>query len=216
MVAKVAASGSGKVLPEAGCEDTGLSVEVWDGAVIPNYVVCFLNLLTEVELGFNYPLCEPRGKPAVAGQAGKLGVAVACYDDDSVKLPAGPCFIEQGDVDQEPFASRQGGLGERGPAGADDGMEDVFKGLAPVFIIEDERAQPGTVGAAGFITGFATECRDDRITDTVIVREQVMHATVGIEMFHRQLLAQAPGERAFSRGDAAGETDDRHSLRPDV
>lgn len=95
-------------------------------------------------------------------------------------------------------------------------MEDVFKGLAPVFIMEDKRPQPGAVGAAGFITGFATECREDRIADTVIVREQVMHATVGIEMFHRQLLAQAPGERAFSRGNAAGETDDRHSLRPEA
>ena len=68
---------SGKMSPEAGCEDSGLSVEVWDGAVIPDYVVCFLDFLTQVELGCHYSHRRLRCKPAVAGEPGKLGVAVA-------------------------------------------------------------------------------------------------------------------------------------------
>ena len=46
VVSEGAASGSGEMSPEAGCEDSGLSVEVLDSAVIPNYVICFLCLLT--------------------------------------------------------------------------------------------------------------------------------------------------------------------------
>ena len=85
-VAGGAACGSGEVSPEAGCEDAGLSVEVWDGAVIPNYVICFLYFLTLVELGGDYLQGDAGCKPALVREAQKLGVAVARDDDDAVKL----------------------------------------------------------------------------------------------------------------------------------
>ena len=91
--------------PEAGCEDSGLSVEVWDGAVIPDYVVCFLYLLTQVELGCHYSHRGLWRKPAVAGQPGKLGVAVAGHDDDAAKVRFGFCFVKKRDVYQQPFAA---------------------------------------------------------------------------------------------------------------
>ena len=176
-------------------------------------MICFLYLLTQVELGFNYRLRQTRCKPAVAGQAGKLGLAMACYDNDPIKVLRCPCFVEQGDINEQPLAPSEGGFGEDGPVVADDGMEDVFKDLAAVPIVKDERAKLAPVGPAGRIAGFMAECRDDRIANSVVRREQVMHAPVGIEMLHWQLLAQEPGEGAFSRGDAAGETEDRQGRK---
>ena len=210
-IADAAAGGSGEVSPEAGCEDAGLSVEVWDGAVIPNYVICFLYFLTQVELGGDY-LCGDAGcKPALSREAEKLRVAVAGHDDDAVKMRRCPCLIEQGNVNEQPCALGTHRLGERGPASADDGMQDAFERLAPGFVAKDEGAQFRAVGSSGFVAGFGAECRTHFFPDGVVRGEQFMHAAIGVEMFHRQLLAQMLSERGFPRGDAAGETDDWQS-----
>ena len=184
-IADDAACGSGEVSPEAGCEDAGLSVEVWDGAVIPNYVICFLNFFNQVELSGDYLHGDARCKPTLARETEKLRVAVAGDDDDAVKFSLRACLVQEGNINQHPFATGTRGFGERGPALADDGMKDGFESLALAFIAEDERTQFRAVGPARVITGFMPECRHDGIAHRIVRGEQVMHATVGVKMRHR-------------------------------
>jgi hypothetical protein len=82
--AESSAAALGETSPEPGCEEAGLAVEVWDGAVIPNYVVGLLNLCAQIELGANYPQGEVRRKPALMREAVELGFMVAGDDNDAV------------------------------------------------------------------------------------------------------------------------------------
>jgi hypothetical protein len=184
-IAGGAACGSGEVSPETGCEDAGLSVEVWDGAVIPNYVVCFLYLLTQVELGCHYFQCRLRRKPTLMGESEKLGVALAGHDDDTIELSRRSRFVKKRDVNQQPFSTGSGGFRKCGPSEADDGMKNGFQNFASVFVVEDELAEFRTIWSAGLITGFVAECRSDRIANASVSREQFMYATVGVEVLHR-------------------------------
>ena len=169
-----------------------MSVEVGDGAVIPNYVICFLYFSTQVELGGYYSHRRLRRKPALTGEAEKLRVAVAGDDDDAVELPPGACLVEERDVNEQPFPAGARGFGKGGPAGADDGMEDGLQRLSPALVGENERPQFHPVGVAGGVACFAAECGGDGVAHGIVRREQVMHAAVGIEMTQWQLLAQKP------------------------
>lgn len=117
--------------------------------------------LTEVELSVNYLPCHRWRKPAVMGEAEKLRLLVGREDDDSVKMLPAPRFIEQGNIDEQPCmaCTRLGGLG--GPAGADNGMQDMFKSL-PFFVAsKDQLPELCTVRVAGVIARFEPECIDD-------------------------------------------------------
>jgi hypothetical protein len=49
-------------LPEPSGEESGLSVETGDGGIIPNDVVSFLNLRSQIELRADYALREISGE----------------------------------------------------------------------------------------------------------------------------------------------------------
>ena len=63
------AMGSGEADSEPFGEESGLSVKVSAGAVIPNYVFCFLCLCLDVELSGDYLFCQRGCKPSFSCEA---------------------------------------------------------------------------------------------------------------------------------------------------
>lgn len=193
---------------EAGCKDSGLSVEVWDGAVIPDYVIGFLGLLSQLKLGSDYGSCCFGRKSAFMCQPGKLRLAMARDDDDPVELRLRPSFIKERDVNHQPFAVGAGGIGEGCPAGTDYRMKDFFEDSAVIRLAKNEHAQLAPVRPAVGCTSLTPKLRSDGSTHIFIGRKKLVDTGVRVKMLHGQMPAKQATESAFSCGDAAGETDD--------
>ena len=85
---------SGESSPEPGGKEAGLSVEVGDGAVIPDYVVGLLNFGAEVHLSGNDLFRDRFRETALTHHSVHLCRSGCGDNDDTIKLGLDTGFIK--------------------------------------------------------------------------------------------------------------------------
>ncbi len=141
----------------------------------------------EIELGGEDFFGEVFGEMALVLEARALGGRRAGDDDYGVEMPGRAGFIKQRNIDAKPV-TRSGGIpGQRHPAVADGGVEDVFEFTAFGGVIKDQLAQHSPVRPAFAVEYFRPKDCPHRRLNGVIMREQIVRALVSVEKLRRQV-----------------------------
>src|SRR5687768_5936368 len=175
-------------------KQAGLIIERSGRGVVPNDVIGARDLGREVELRLYHPLNQLIRKPSLQPQPFALGHWRAGDHDHSIDVRLPARLVEERNVRIKTGTRAPGGIRIRDPLCAHERMQDRFRLEPGGIILKDQVAQRRPIKRLGRPENRGTERVAQRGLHRRIVGEELMHATIRVEMFRGRMLQQRTNE----------------------